>query len=240
MVQYWELVCQQNKEKLTAHAFGSGVKYTEQYGSRLFGMGIQLLCTESSSMGKGGGDLTAGDPFEEKVQALLEPIMGRWKNCNIMWIGDYCDDEQLEKHSESCKNISNSVAAAVFSTLIHLDRTIEIPVCAPYVPEILAEYNILTTEQVEEIKVRQQGEIEKDERILQLTLLLKSKEETINMFQNGVEHSKKRKIGQAFVTPLVHTGGPIEKDDGLGPEKRGPGRGRSGMLFHSHYGWVQI
>ena len=29
-----------------------------------------------------------------------------------------------------------------------------------------------------------------------------------------------------------------ETDDGLGPMKRGPGRGKSGMVFHTHYGWV--
>ena len=29
-----------------------------------------------------------------------------------------------------------------------------------------------------------------------------------------------------------------QKDDGLGPEKRGPGRGKAGKVFHSHYGWV--
>ena len=29
-----------------------------------------------------------------------------------------------------------------------------------------------------------------------------------------------------------------DKDDGLGPCRRGRGRGKSGMVFHSHYGWV--
>lgn len=29
-----------------------------------------------------------------------------------------------------------------------------------------------------------------------------------------------------------------EKDDGLGAEKRGPGRGKAGKVFHTHYGWV--
>lgn len=182
-------------------------------------------------MGKGGGDLTAAKPFEERVAALVKPIMGRWNGCNIMWIGDYCEDEGLESTAENCTNISKSVAAAVFSTLIHLDRSIEIPVCAPFVPEILAEYMILTSEQMEEIKVRQQEEIDKDHRIIQLTLLLKSQEETIRLFQSGAENGAKKRERP------MHSA-PFEKDDGLGPEKRGPGRGRVGKVFHSHYGWV--
>tara|TARA_B110000046_G_scaffold6238_2_gene6542 strand:- start:1468 stop:1788 length:321 start_codon:yes stop_codon:yes gene_type:complete len=30
----------------------------------------------------------------------------------------------------------------------------------------------------------------------------------------------------------------LQEDDGQGPYKRGPGRGKKDMKFHSHYGWI--
>ena len=53
------------------------------------------------------------------------------------------------------------------------------------------ELMIYNKEQIEEIKAHQQHEIDKNQRIMELTILLKSREDTIKSYKDGTE---KRKI----------------------------------------------
>lgn len=148
-------------------------------------MGLQLLLTNESSMGKGGGDLNCGVPMQERISKIVNKAIGRWKNCAIVWIGDYCEDDSATQATENCTNISEDVAAAVYATIVHLDRALEIPLGKFGVAELLRKYDILDEDALKAVADSQSEQKAKDDKIEYLESLLRAREAQLNRFMPG-------------------------------------------------------
>jgi hypothetical protein len=76
------------KQVLVSYDFGRGCKYLEQWFSGGIHAALQLLMTENSSLGYGGGDFQLERcPLE--LRSLIEPFIGLWIDDSIAFVGDY-------------------------------------------------------------------------------------------------------------------------------------------------------
>ena len=59
---------------------GSSQRYDQQLGNPCVQMALQMLLTDTSSMGQFVGDPVCGNPIPEKFSTFIVPIWGRWKS----------------------------------------------------------------------------------------------------------------------------------------------------------------
>ena len=124
MGQYWEWLNLDKKERIAAHEFGGGIKYLEQfYGSDLMFSAIQMLMTDMSALGNGGGDPRIENLPSVIANDLIKPYIGRWAGDKIVISGDYTENKEYEIYDsdhnsddddyERFKDISEDVACAM-------------------------------------------------------------------------------------------------------------------------------
>ena len=87
MGQYWTWICKEKKEYFTGTFLGLGSKYLEQFysGEFLYPM-LQILMTDCSSLGDGGGD-------PKHCSAFSTDAYGRWYGKAAALVGDYTKNE---------------------------------------------------------------------------------------------------------------------------------------------------
>jgi len=87
MGQYWTWICKEKKEYFTGSFLGLGSKYLEQFysGEFLYPM-LQILMTDCSSLGDGGGD-------PNHCSAFSTDAYGRWYGKAAAIVGDYTKNE---------------------------------------------------------------------------------------------------------------------------------------------------
>ena len=125
MGQYWTFLNLDDKESLSTHEFGSGLKYVEQWFSGSLYTALMLLCTDKSSLGLGGGDFRL-DEAPSELAALIEVVMGRWAGKRIVFAGDYTEveehkDDEDEEGDMKFTDITSETAIAVWA-MVASDR----------------------------------------------------------------------------------------------------------------------
>ena len=88
MGQYWVVKNLDKREDLGTHAFGSGLKYLEQWFTGALYAALVVLLTDTSSLGEGGGDFRLSKVPDE-LKPLLQPVLGSWAGDRIVFAGDY-------------------------------------------------------------------------------------------------------------------------------------------------------
>tara|TARA_A100001015_G_C14905645_1_gene678213 strand:- start:210 stop:683 length:474 start_codon:yes stop_codon:yes gene_type:complete len=112
MGQYFGWVCEDTMEIVYSNILGAGQKWMEQfYDSGLNYKSIMILTTDTTSLGKGGGDLNLGNMNSTLLQ-FVTPMLGLWKDKKIRLLGDYSD----VKH-DNYKDISTNIKLSVLSII---------------------------------------------------------------------------------------------------------------------------
>ena len=119
MGQYWNFLNLDDGECLSTHDFGRGLKYLEQWFSGALHTALMVLCTDTSSLGHGGGDFHISDAPPELVQ-LIEPVLGRWAGKRIVFAGDYTEVEEHKNDEDedgtlNFTDITSQTAIAVWA-----------------------------------------------------------------------------------------------------------------------------
>ena len=120
MGQYWTWKNLEKREHLNPHDFRKGLKYTEQWFSGGIEAALQILCTDRSSLGHGGGDVNV-DEAPEELKKLIEPMLGRWAGDRVVFSGDYTEIPE-HRDDENCpekpfEHISKAAAVAVYAMM---------------------------------------------------------------------------------------------------------------------------
>jgi len=71
-----------------------------------------VLCTDTSSLGSGGGDFKIDDAPEE-LATLIRPMLGRWAGKRIVFAGDYTEVDEYQEYRE----IDNEETVEVFTDI---------------------------------------------------------------------------------------------------------------------------
>ena len=81
------------------------------------GRALMMLMTDTSSLGHGGGDFMMDTTIPPSLRVIIEPILGRWCNDKISFVGDYSerfDDEDRD----GITDISSWVWRAFFAQML--------------------------------------------------------------------------------------------------------------------------
>ena len=133
MGQYWTMKNLDKCEELSAHIFGCGLKYLEQWRSSTVSTANMVLLTDVSSLGYGGGDFRLSDVPEE-LKKFVQPILGRWAGDRIVFSGDYTENKEsdadgnktftdISDENETFTDISIETALAVWTMYACESRT---------------------------------------------------------------------------------------------------------------------
>ncbi len=76
------------RQELGTHAFGSRLKYLEQWFTGALYTALMVLLTDVSSLGDGGGDFRLSD-VPEQLKKFIEAVIGSWVGDRIVFSGDY-------------------------------------------------------------------------------------------------------------------------------------------------------
>ena len=132
MGQYWTMKNLDKREVLSTHAFGSGLKYLEQWFAGALYTALMVLLTDISSLGNGGGDFRLSDAPDE-LKKFIEPVIGSWAGNRIVFSGDYTEIKEYEESdadgNETFTDISDKTALAVWTmiacdtiNMVHADK----------------------------------------------------------------------------------------------------------------------
>lgn len=120
MGQYWTMKNLDKRQSLNTHAFGSGLKYMEQWFSGSLYTALMVLLTDLSSLGNGGGDFRL-DEASTALKKFIEPVIGSWAGNRVVFSGDYTTVEEYEETdqegNESFEDISEKTALAIWTML---------------------------------------------------------------------------------------------------------------------------
>ena len=122
MGQYWEWLCTKDdgtKERLSTHELGVMLKWFEQWGEGTMYKALQLLKTDTSSLGHGGGVLQV-EHIPAILQQFVKPILGRWFGARIDFVGDYTESEfyqdyKNDDNDHKYTDITSQVALAILA-----------------------------------------------------------------------------------------------------------------------------
>ena len=120
MGQYWTMKNLDKRQYLNTHAFGSGLKYLEQWFSGCLYTALMVLLTDLSSLGCGCGDFCLNEASSELKQ-FIEPVLGLWAGDRVVFSGDYTTVEEYEEADQegnaSFEDISEKTALAIWTML---------------------------------------------------------------------------------------------------------------------------
>ena len=119
MGQYWTFKNINKRQELHTFAFGSGLKYLEQWFNGGIFSGLMVLLTDTSSLGHGGGDFHL-ENVPQELKKFITPVIGSWAGDPIVFSGDYTQNEEYtEDESNEFEDISEKTALAVWTMVAY-------------------------------------------------------------------------------------------------------------------------
>lgn len=117
MGQYWTFKNINKHQQLCTFAFGSGLKYLEQWFHGGIFSGLMVLLTDTSSLGHGGGDFRL-ENVPEELKNFITPVIGSWAGDRIVFSGDYTKNEEYNEDN-NFEDISDKAALAVWTMVAY-------------------------------------------------------------------------------------------------------------------------
>lgn len=124
MGQYWNFKQLDDQETFNTFPFGAGLKYLEQWFKGGLYTAMMILCTDTSSLGHGGGDFQI-EKAPEELAALIRPVLGKWAGKRVVFAGDYTEVDDHKDHievdgeqKERFTDITSDAAVAVWAMVI--------------------------------------------------------------------------------------------------------------------------
>ena len=118
MGQYFEWYCHETYEFISCEMFGCGKKWLEQfYNSGLMYKALMILTTDTSSLGKGGGDLNL-EKMKPEFITFINPVLGRWVNKRITFSGDYSQEVDKRGYRDVSIIVKYAIIAIIYQEFI--------------------------------------------------------------------------------------------------------------------------